>query len=386
MSARLCYLDNAATSFPKPRRVISEVERCLRLYCGNASRGSHRLSLAAARKLYECREELAGLVGASSPENIIFTPSCTYGLNLIIKGLLRTGDHVLISDMEHNCVLRPLHRLASEGRIAFESFEALSRPDQTEEELLCGIERRMRSNTRMLICTHVSNICSYSLPIEKIGELCKKFNVFLVLDAAQSIGIHKIDMQKMNVSFLSAPGHKGLLGVQGSAFIAINSSVLPSTLIEGGNGLYSLSPEMPDEIPERYEVGTLALPAIVGLCEGVREVERWGLDAIREREGELFVRLRDGLLGMSGVDATVYLPDRVGSTLLFNLNGVPAEQVCATLDRDGVCVRGGFHCAALAHRALGTESIGAVRASFGIYNTPKDVDRLLASVKKFASQ
>lgn len=376
----ICYLDNAATSFPKPESVVREVSRCMRLYGGNASRGSHRLSLAAARKLYECRERLTRLVNAKEPENIIFVPSCTFGLNLLIKGLLRDGDHVLISDMEHNAVLRPLHRLASEGRITFESFEALSRPEQSEEELLSGIESRINSRTRLLVCTHVSNICSYSLPVSKIGELCKKFGVFLVLDVAQSVGIYKIDMQKMNVSFLSAPGHKGLLGVQGSAFVAINSDTLPDTLIEGGNGIFSLSPEMPEMIPERYESGTLPLPAIAGLCEGVAEVERIGIDAIREHEAELFRKLRDGLLDMGGF--TVYRPEFVGSTLLFNSNTLSAEQVCAALDEDGICVRGGFHCSALAHGAIGTQATGGVRVSFGVYNRQSDVDRLLASIKK----
>lgn len=382
MSVRLCYLDAAATSFPKPRGVIREVSRCMRLYGGNASRGSHRLSLAASRKLYECRELAAELINAPTSDGIIFVPSCTYGINLILKGLLRSGDHVLISDMEHNCTLRPLHRLSLESGIRYEVFNALSTPSLSDDEIVAGIERRIKRNTRLIVCNHVSNVCSYSLPIEKIGELCKKFNIPLVVDVAQSIGIHNIDMQKMNISFLSAPGHKGLLGVQGSAFIAINSpqSDLPSTLIEGGNGVFSLSPEMPDTLPERYEVGTLPLPAISGLCEGIREVRRIGISAIREQEEELFLRTRDGLLDMGGV--SVYLPDRIGSTLLFNIDGVPTERVCALLDSEGICVRGGFHCSALAHASLGTENVGAVRASFGIYNTESDVARLLSAVKK----
>ena len=381
MNDRICYLDNAATSFPKPSAVTREVARCLRDYCGNAGRGSHKMSLFAAQKIYECRELLSSLIGAPSPESIAFVPSCTYGLNLIIKGILRPGDHVILSDMEHNAVWRPIVKLAHDGIITYDVFSALSQPNGSEKELITEIEGKIKRNTRLIICNHQSNICSYSLPIQKIGELCKNYHVLFALDVAQSIGHYNIDMQKMNINFLSAPAHKGLYGVQGAGFVAINSAEILDTLIEGGNGVDSLLPQMSDLSPERYEVGTLPLPAIVGLYEGAKFVKSIGIDAIRDHEHELFRYLRDGLLELGG--STVHLPEFEGNTLSFNIDNHSAEAVCRALDDANICVRGGFHCTALAHKALKTDNTGTVRVSFGIFNRKSDIDKLLSAVNNF---
>lgn len=381
MNDRICYLDNAATSFPKPSAVTREVARCLRDYCGNAGRGSHKMSLFAAQKVYECRELLSSLIGAPSPESIAFVPSCTYGLNLIIKGILRPGDHVILSDMEHNAVWRPIVKLARDGIITYDVFSALSQPNRSEKELITEIEGKIKRNTRLIICNHQSNICSYSLPIHIIGELCKNFHVLFALDVAQSIGHYNIDMQKMNINFLSAPAHKGLYGVQGAGFVAINSAEILDTLIEGGNGVDSLLPQMSDLSPERYEVGTLPLPAIVGLYEGAKFVKSIGVDAIRDHERELFRYLRDGLLEIGG--STVHLPEFEGNTLSFNIDNHSAEAVCRALDDANICVRGGFHCTALAHKALKTDNTGTVRVSFGIFNRKSDIDKLLSAVNNF---
>lgn len=381
MNDRICYLDNAATSFPKPSAVTREVARCLRDYCGNAGRGSHKMSLFAVQKVYECRELLSSLIGAPSPESIAFVPSCTYGLNLIIKGILRPGDHVILSDMEHNAVWRPIVKLARDGIITYDVFSALSQPNRSEKELMTEIERKIKRNTRLIICNHQSNICSYSLPIHEIGELCKNFHVLFALDVAQSIGHYNIDMQKMNINFLSAPAHKGLYGVQGAGFVAINSAEILDTLIEGGNGVDSLLPQMSDLSPERYEVGTLPLPAIVGLYEGAKFVKSIGVDAIRDHECELFRYLRDGLLEIGG--STVHLPEFEGNTLSFNTNNHSAEAVCRALDDANICVRGGFHCTALAHKALKTDNTGTVRVSFCIFNRKSDIDKLLSAINNF---
>lgn len=339
------------------------------------------MSLFAVQKVYECRELLSSLIGAPSPESIAFVPSCTYGLNLIIKGILRPGDHVILSDMEHNAVWRPIVKLARDGIITYDVFSALSQPNRSEKELLTEIERKIKKNTRLIICNHQSNICSYSLPIHKIGELCKNFHVLFALDVAQSIGHYNIDMQKMNINFLSAPAHKGLYGVQGAGFVAINSAEILDTLIEGGNGVDSLLPQMSDLAPERYEVGTLPLPAIVGLYEGAKFVKSIGTDAIRDHERELFRYLRDGLLEIGG--STVHLPKFEGNTLSFNTNNHSAEAVCRALDDANICVRGGFHCTALAHKALKTDNTGTVRVSFCIFNRKSDIDKLLSAINNF---
>ena len=378
MNNRVCYFDNAATSFPKPKNMLTEVNRCICEYGGNAGRGSHRISLMAAEKIYECRERIQTLFNAESPESVAFVPSCTYGINLVIKGFLKQGDHILISDMEHNSVRRPLEKLQKEGKITFSVFPALSKSSQSDEELLEGIRMRIQRNTRLLICNHQSNICSYSLPIEKIGELCKKNNILFAVDGAQSIGHHNIDVQKMNINYLISPAHKGLYGLQGAGFVVFNGAPLLDTLVEGGVGIDSMLTDMPTIIPERYEAGTLPLPSIVGLLEGIKSVSDIGINKISAHDCSLFRQLRDGLLNISG--ATVYLPDHEGSTLLFNIANISAERVSEHLDSNFICVRSGLHCAPLAHKALGTEQIGAVRVSFGIFNTTSDIDRILTCI------
>ncbi len=382
MKNHVLYLDNAATSFPKPPSVASEMHRCIDYYCGNAGRGSHKMSLYAANKIYECREEICSLVNAPAPENVIFVPSCTYGLNLIIKGILKPYDHALISDMEHNSVWRPLTVMRNEGIITFDTFSALANHNKTDENILNEIEKKLRKNTKLLICSHQSNICSYSLPVGKIGELCKKYNIIFALDVAQSIGHYNIDVQNMNIDYISAPGHKGIYGPQGSAFVVINSKNLLEPLIEGGNGIYSLESKMPDFLPERHEVGTLPLPSIVGLCEGIKEIKSRGIEEISSHEKELFFYLRDRLLNINGVK--VYAPEYAGNTLSFNIDNVQPERVASILNEKNICVRSGFHCAALGHNALGTQSLGTVRVSFGLYNTVNDIDNLVLEINKIA--
>ena len=381
MKNKLTYLDNSATSFPKPKSVLEEVSKCIDLYCGNAGRGSHKMSLLAARKIYDCREAICNLINAPTPESIVFIPSCTFGLNLIIKGILMPGDHVLISDMEHNSVYRPLSKLQKEGKITFNTFSALSKSEENEDKIVNNIKNKLRKNTKLIICNHQSNICSYFLPIEKIGALCKENHILFAVDCAQSIGHIDIDMQKMNINFLSAPGHKGLYGLQGSAFIALNTNILPDTLIEGGNGINSLDPYMNDTLPERYESGTLPLPCIAGLYEGIEEINHIGISYINEYEKELFRYLRDGLLNIK--DTCVYASKFEGNTLLFNINTFSADKISSILDEQNICVRAGLHCAPLAHSSLGTAQKGAVRVSFSIFNTKYDVDRLLSVVNKF---
>lgn len=382
MKNNICYLDNAATSFPKPKSVSIAVRECIDNYCGNAGRGGHKLSLQAATKIYDCRETICLLVNAPAPENIVFVPSCTLGLNLIIKGLLKQGDHVLISDMEHNSVYRPISKLQKEGKITFDTFPALSIAEKNEDVLLKGIKNKLRKNTRLVICNHQSNICSFSLPLAKIGALCKENHVLFAVDCAQSMGHLPIDMKKMNIDFLCSPGHKGLYGLQGSAFIAINSSTLPDTIIEGGNGINSFEKYMTDTLPERYESGTLPLPAIVGLYEGLKTVKGLGVDCVREHDCELYTYTRDGLLNVNNV--RVLAPNFVGSTLSFDVGTLTAESIARALDEENICVRAGFHCSPLAHHSLGTQNSGAVRISFGLFNSKRDADKLLSVVNKIS--
>lgn len=374
----ICYLDNAATTYPKPEAVIKEMERCMRSYCGNPGRGTHSLSLAAANKIYDCRCAAARLIGSSAPESIFFVPNSTYGLNAIIKGILKDGDHVIISDMEHNSVYRPIYKMAMENKISFDVFNALSlvgRKESPSAEKICAdIQKLIRKNTKLLICNHSSNICSFSLPVKEIGELCHKNNIIFAVDSAQSAGHTDLNIEKMKIDYLCVPGHKALYGPQGSGFVAINNDTVLDTLIEGGNGIESLSGEMPLFSPERYESGTASTPCIAGLCEGIGEVLNIGTDTISEYEHFLFDKLLEDLLNIK--DIVVYAPAYKGSTLSFNINGMSSDAVASALNKKSICVRGGFHCTALAHKALKTPNHGAVRASFSIFNTVKDIEKL----------
>lgn len=381
----MIYLDHAATSFPKPPGVPAEMRQCMRFYCGNPGRGSHALALAAAEKIFACREEAASFFGSSHPENLIFTMNATVALNTVIKGLLRTGDHVLISDMEHNAVYRPIYKLAQEGRITYDAFPTMvTEEGRSPIRITARLSRLVRPDTKMLICAHASNICSAVLPLEEIGAFCHRRGILFVVDAAQSAGHLPIDVKRMQIDALCVPGHKGLLGPQGSGFFLLGEGILPDTLVEGGSGYRSLEGEMPQESPERYEAGTLPTPAIVGLLEGIREVKRRGVEAIGAHEKALNLRLQKHLEGFPEV--TVYAPMHHGSVLLFNIAGHSSEEVGQALNKMGFCVRAGFHCAALAHQTLGTPSTGAVRVSPGYSNTEAQMDAFAEAVKRICKQ
>ncbi len=377
----MIYLDNAATSFPKPRRVWEEQERCMRTYCGNPGRGSHRLAMRSAEKIYECRELLARMMGNSHPENVVFTMNTTAAINTAVKGLLRRGDHVLISDLEHNAVWRPVCKLAREGKITYGIFPsyALSR-DRSAEKICKGIEEMIRPNTRMLICTHASNVCSVTMPLSEIGALCRRHGILFVVDAAQSAGHLPISMEEMKVDALCLPGHKGLFGVQGSGALLLGENIYAEPLMEGGSGLNSLDEAMPDEAPERYEAGTLPTPAIVGLCEGIRFIDEIGLESISEHENTLCELIEERLRSLKRI--TPLAPQAAGGILLFYVNGIPADVVGSELDKRGICVRSGFHCAALAHRTLETPAEGAVRVSLGYFNRRSDADALWRAMRE----
>lgn len=376
----MIYLDNAATSFPKPRRVAEEQMRCMQFYGGNPGRASHALALAAAEKIYECREELASFFGSPNPENVVFTLNTTMAINTAIKGLLHRGDHVLLSDMEHNAVFRPIYKLARDGGITYDVFDTFpSTPSRTKEMVLASILEKIRPTTRMLLCAHASNICSATLPLCEIGALCRKKGILFVVDAAQSAGHLPIDMEKMQIDALCVPGHKGLWGPQGCGALVLGNGIVADTLMEGGSGYNSLEGSMPSDAPERYEAGTLPTPAIAGLLEGVREVRRVGIDHIHDHECALTKRLSERLLAMPKVK--LYAPHHAGSVLLFSMDDISADRVGAFLNERGICVRTGFHCAALAHATLGTPPSGAVRVSPSLFNTAAQMDAVADALR-----
>lgn len=377
----MIYLDNAATTFPKPRSVISEMSKCMREYCGNPGRSSHKLSLAAALKIYECRCEAAELFRCSEPENIVFTYNTTYAINIAVKSILGVGSHVLISDMEHNSVWRPIAEMKRRKILNYDIFRSFG---GVTEDVIRDITSKIKEETQAVVCTHASNITNTVLPINEIGKLCREKGLIFIVDAAQSAGVYDIDIEKMNIDILCVPGHKGLYGPQGSAMIIFNPRLKKNpaaslrTIIEGGNGLNSLEDVMPDMLPEKYEAGTLATPCIAGLSEGIKFVKKEGVSSILSHEQELYSLLYENFANNERI--VIYNNSSVpGGTLLFNIRGVGSSNVAQSLDKESICVRSGLHCAPLAHKTLGT-SDGAVRVSFGIFNKRKDVKALSDAV------
>ncbi|MBQ4136389.1 MAG: aminotransferase class V-fold PLP-dependent enzyme [Clostridia bacterium] len=379
----MIYLDNAATSFPKPYAVSDAVKKYM-LYCGgNAGRGGYESAIQAGRLVYECREKLSEFFGAKSAEAVFFTMNTTQSINACIRGSLKKGDRVLISNIEHNAVYRPIYKLSSKGQIDYDTFSVIENGVAvSQEEIIADIEKKVTKNTTMIVCTAASNICSVRTPIREIGELCRSRGIRFVVDAAQAAGHFPLSVEDMKIDALCVPAHKGLLGPQGCGAVLLGEGVKMQTVCEGGNGVDSLSGEMSEDPPERYEAGTLPLPAIAGFGEGIEVVKEIGLERIEAHEAALFKRAREELLNIGGVK--IFCPESEGSVILFEIEGKGSEEVAAELAKAGICVRGGYHCAALAHKAMGTEESGAVRASFGIFNKESDVDALCDAVRKIS--
>lgn len=367
----MIYFDNAATTFPKPPAVIREMFRCMKEYGGNPGRSGHRLSLAAAEAIFDVRVGLAEFFGIGKAENIMFTSNCTGALNLAIGGIARKGDHFLISDFEHNSVLRTVSTLCRERGMSFDVFHALA----SDDALLNEIDKKIRPNTKAVISVHASNICPCILPISRIGALCRKRHVLYIVDAAQSAGIYDISIMRDGISILCAPGHKGLYGPQGSGFAAFADDFDFSCLkpcVYGGNGKNSAEIDMGREPPDSYETGTLATPSIVGLGEGLRFVRERKREKIEMLENQLFHSAQKMLSDIPRVK--IYLPEATkGSLLLLGFDGISPSKVAEKLSDHGICTRAGLHCAPIAHRALGTGG-DALRISFSAMNTPAEVE------------
>ena len=366
----MIYFDNAATTFPKPAEVTRAVAHHMQAHGGNPGRGAHPLALAAAEAVYDARSEISSFFGGEKPENVVFTQNATHALNLAIFGTVKAGDHVLISNLEHNSVFRPVSELCRRGAASCSVFDALG----GEEETLASIKKLLRRNTRVLICTHASNVCPKVLPLARISRFCRERGILHIADVSQSAGIYPVDMRD-GADIICAPGHKGLYGPQGTGFCLFADDfdfARLSPTVFGGNGISSAKPEMGRTPPESFEAGTLAAPAIAGLCRGVRFVKRIGTEKIRAHEGAISEKIRSFLLQQEGV--TVYLPyEKAGSTLLLNVDGISASELSALLAKKGVCTRAGMHCSPLAHEALGTGG-DALRLSFSAFNTVKEAE------------
>lgn len=377
---RQIYFDNAATTYPKPDAVYRALDTYMRKSCGNPSRGSYALALAAAEAVYRSREALADLYSAQ-PESVAFTMNTTYALNFAIKSFVRPGDHILISDIEHNSVLRPVHDTVKTLGTSYDVF----RTDGNVDEILEDIERKKTKKTRVLICTHQSNIIPRTTPIEEIGKYCREHGITTVADCAQSAGTLMLDIGKCMLDAVCVPGHKGLYGSQGCGAVIFGDIAAEElkTTIEGGSGSESIPLEMPDHLPDRFEAGTLPSPAIATLYYGIRFVKERGADAIRKHETRICKYIMDEM--SSSPDFEIYNTSP-GSTLLFNIKGKTPSEAASAFDDNGICLRAGLHCSPLAHRTIGTFPAGAVRASFSAFNTLSEAERFCEAASYIASK
>lgn len=369
----MIYLDNAATTFPKPTEVYKEVLNAMKKYGANPGRGSYNMCNEAALKVMETRESIAELFNISSPFNIIFTANATEALNIGIKGILNSGDHVISTTIEHNSVLRPLYSLSKNN-----VHVTLVGVDKAGYIDINNIKNEIKSNTKMIIINHVSNVLGTIQNIKEIGKIAKDNGILFMVDGSQSAGIVPIDVMDMNIDLLALPGHKGLLGPQGTGGLYIREGIRINNLIEGGTGSNSHYMIQPDFMPDKFESGTINVPGIAGLNEGIKFIKKIGIDIIRKHEEDIGLYLLQELKKLSNIK--IYGNDtneNRTSVISFNILGIDASKVGELLNEADIGVRTGYHCVPLIHSVIGTEYIGTVRVSPGYFNTTSDIDKLL---------
>lgn len=366
----MIYLDNAATTFPKPPSVIRDLVFCLKKYCGNPGRSSHVLSRKSSEAIYETREEIADLLGFCCPEQVVFTYNATYGLNLAIKTLIKEKCHIITSDFEHNSVIRPLKSL--EAKLGVE-YTMIDSEGNLEEELA----KALRPNTKAIVISIASNVTGHTLSLKLLSDFARSNSLLLIVDASQAVGHREINLKKTPCDAFVAPGHKSLFGIQGSGFVCFKDKYRLDSFIEGGSGTDSISPFMPKILPEGYEAGTLATPAIVSLGRGVRFVKDIGVLNIEKKLVGMTLELEDRLRNIP--DIVLY---KSGAGLLsFNYKDLASTVISSELDRRNICVRAGLHCAPSIHKKLGTLDRGAVRVSLSYLNSKGDIDGFYRAMK-----
>ncbi len=378
----MIYLDNAATSWPKPPEVLKAMTDVLERAGGNPGRSGHRLSIAAARVIYDAREGIARFFGISDPLRVIFTSNATHAINLVLRGMLKPGDHVVTSSMEHNAVMRPLRHLEQQGiRLSMVPCTA----DGTLD--LGGIARVANSTTRLVVMTHASNVVGTLLPVAEIASLAHRAGALLLVDAAQTAGAIPIDMKVMGIDLLAFTGHKELQGSPGIGGLVISDNVDVSQiepLIRGGTGSRSDSEEQPDDLPDKFESGTANLAGIAGLGAGLEWITNRGIEEIREHMKKLSRTLIDGLSAIPGIKiyGTLY-PERSVAIVSFTVTGKQVSEVGLRLDAEyGVLSRVGLHCAPAAHKTIGSFPEGTVRLAPGVFTTMDEVQQTIQAISR----
>ncbi len=375
----MIYFDNGATTFPKPQSVVKAVNHTLQYTSANPGRSGHDMSISASEIMYRCRENAAKLFDMESPENIIFTLNCTSALNIVIKGVLKKGDHAVISSLEHNAVVRPLEFLKKYG---VECSVAEYSP-YDDEKTINNFRNAIKSNTKLVICTHASNVFGVKLPVERIAALCRINGILFCVDAAQTAGVVPISLKDSCIDFLCTAGHKGLYGPMGTGLLIINCNTIPESLIQGGTGSDSSNKHQPEILPDKYESGTPNLSGIAGLSEGIKFVMKNTTDLIEQKEMYLAQLMYDKLSRIDGVKLYTQRPQISYSVpvISFNIDGLDSEETASILNsKYKIAVRAGLHCAPMAHEFFNTQESGTVRAVISMFNTKEQVFYFIKAV------
>ena len=380
---KMIYLDNAATTLHKPQCVIDAVTKAM-TSMGNASRGAHSGALTASRTVYETRCKAAKLFGCSRPDHVVFTCNSTEALNIAIQGAIPPGSHVVTTDLEHNSVLRPLHRMQDEKGIRLDFARADAQGALDYEDL----ERMVNDETGAVVCTHMSNLTGEMVDLARIGRMAKEKGILLIVDASQSAGNTPIDMEQMGIDILCFTGHKGLMGPQGTGGMCIREGVEVRPLKEGGSGVQSYRTRQPEEYPTRLEAGTLNGHGLAGLSAAFDFIAQTGVEQIHAKEIALMRRFYEGVKDIPGV--TIYgdfSTDRRAAIVALNVKEYESGEVADELSETyGIATRPGAHCAPRMHEALGTVEQGAVRFSFSFFNTEDEADAAIRAIKEIAKE
>lgn len=376
----MIYMDNAATSWPKPPVVPESMAECLLKYCANPGRSGHDMALKSEKIVYNCREAVCDMFGVEKPENVVFTQNATYALNIVIKGLVTKKDHVVVTSMEHNSVMRPIVSIG----VSYDMVYANEYGYVDEND----IEAHIKENTTLIICTLSSNVCGSVQPFEKIAKLARKHDIPFLLDASQGAGVIEINMKKQGIDYMAAPGHKSLLGPTGTGILCINSNKRLNTFVEGGTGSLSKLMVQPDDLPDRFESGTLNVVGIAGLYSSIGYIKQKGCKEILYNENKLCKFLADNLSSIQGVELKGYLPTgRRTPVLSFTISNIDSMIASSILNIEyGIACRSGFHCAYNAHCTLHTEKTGSIRLSPGIFTTFQEAEKVLTAVRNIALQ
>ncbi|WP_024614031.1 aminotransferase class V-fold PLP-dependent enzyme [Clostridium sp. Ade.TY] len=375
------YLDNASTTFPKPKVVSDSIYNYLVNVGGNANRSNHSNALESNRELFLARERIAKFFNYDKFENVVFTNNITMSLNILIKGTLKRGDHVITSSLEHNSVVRPIisckENLGVEVDFVNASKDGFINPND--------IEKLIKKNTKLVVVTHASNVIGTIQPIKEIGAICKKHNIFFIIDTAQSAGTVPIDFYDVGANALAFTGHKSLLGPQGIGGFIIDDKLneICAPLLEGGTGSLSHDIHQPNFMPDKFECGTLNIPGIVGLSNGIEFINNIGLENIKNKNSKLYKRL---IKAINSIDRYTVYGDISGNnsttSISFNLDGVETSELSFYLESNGISNRSGLHCAPMCHKTIGTFPEGTVRLSISYFNTDEEIDYAISILKK----